>query len=314
MKEEVFIESSVPRQSPVFFGRLSWGAILGGVFIALVTALVLSVLGVAIGAGTVDPLKEQHPLKGLGIGTTFWLLVTGLTSSFFGAWVAGRFSGSRSGSDGAIHGLVTWGATTICMGLLVSTAIGNLLTGTANLFGKAVSATGQAGAAVATQGAQAGVNWDSIKQEIQEKFPQAGRALAPTGRTNAQESTGTNSSTEARQSPQALAVLTKMFSKGGAAAAPAEREQAINIIASEQNVTREEATSMVDDWDRKYQQAKAQTEQKVREAGDATARGVSRGAFGSFVLLILCGIAAFIGGRVGAFSALRPLARHVATT
>lgn len=304
MKEEVFIESSVSRRAPEFFGRLSWGAILGGVFIALVTALVLSVLGVAIGAGTVDPLKEQHPLKGLGIGATFWLLVTGLTSSFFGAWVAGRSSGSRSGSDGAMHGLVTWGATTICMGLLVGTAVGNLLGGAASLFGKTVSATAQAGSAAAKEG---GVNWDSLKQEIQEKFPRAGGALAPTGRTNAQESTGTNSSTEAQKSPQALAALTKMFSKGGAAAAPAEREQAINIIASEQKVSQQEAAQMVDDWDHKYQQAKAQTEQKVREAGDATARGVSRGAFGSFVLLILCGIAALIGGRVGAFSALRPL-------
>lgn len=307
MKEEVFIESSVPRSEPSFFGRLSWGAILGGVFVTLVIGLALSLLGVGIGAGTIDPLKEQQPLKGMGVGSTFWLLLTGLVSFFFGAWVTGRTSGSQRRADGAIHGLVTWGATTICMGLLVSTAVGTLLGGVTTLFGKTVSATAQAGSAMASQGGQTGVNWDNLKQEIQQKFPQAGHVLSPTGRTDGQPG-ATNSSAEPQQSPQALAALTKMFSQGGAAAAPAEREQAINAIASDQKISQQEATKLVDDWDHKYQEAKAQTEQKVREAGDVAARGVSRAAFGSFILLALCGLAAFLGGRVGAFSTLRPLA------
>src|SRR5690349_13393060 len=105
-KEEIYVEQPIEAR-PAFFGRLSWGAIFAGVFITLVTTLVLSLLGIAIGAGSIDPLKEQQPAKGLGIGTAGWLALTGIISSFFGAWVAGRSAGAQRRGDGFIHGLVT---------------------------------------------------------------------------------------------------------------------------------------------------------------------------------------------------------------
>ena len=313
MNEKIYTESH-PTDTPLAFsGRLCWGAIIGGVFVTLVIGLILTLLGIAIGAGSIEPLRQQQPLKGLGTGGGVWLLATGLVSSFFGAWVAGRASGSPRKADGYLHGLVTWGVSTICMGLLVSTALGSLLGGAASLFGKTVSATAHAGSAAATQGNQSGVNWDGLKQEIMSASPQGG-ALAPTGRTPGQQSVDSNSlPAQAQQNPELLAVLTKMFSKGGAAAAPAEREQAINILVA-QGKNREEAGKMVDQWDQKYQEAKAQAEQKAREAGDVAARGVSRAALGSCILLLLCGIAAVFGGRVGEGSGTRFTADTVAVT
>lgn len=187
----------------------------------------------------------------------------------------------------------------ICMGLLVSTALGTLLGGAASLFGKTVSATAQVASTAPTQGGQAGVNWENIKQEVMAKTPQAS-ALSPTGRTAGEKPAGSESlPAQVQQNPQLLTVLTKMFSDGGAAAAPAEREQAINILVAQGNVSRQEAGKMVDGWDQKYQEDKAQAEQKAREAGDAAARGVSRAALASCILLILWGIAAIFGGRAG---------------
>lgn len=302
MREEAYLESSItPRRS--FLGRVSWGAVIAGVFVTLVTGIILSLLGIGIGAGTINPLTEQQPFKHLGIGTMIWLALTGLVSSFFGAWVAGRSSGDRQG-DGYIHGLVTWGVTTVCMGLLATTALGTLLGGAAAVFGQTLSATAKAGSAAVSQGGDSQVNWDGIKQEVLAKFPQAKAVLSPTGRTSGQ-SVDTNFTAQVQQNPELLAALTKMFASGGAAAAPAEREQAISIIASQQNVSQEEAAKTVDGWDQKYQQAKAETEQKAREAGDAAARGISRVALGSFFLLVLFGIAAVFGGRIGELSALR---------
>lgn len=308
MNEKIYTEPSVADTQPAFSGRLCWGAIFAGVFVTLVTGLILSLLGVAIGAGSIEPLRQQQPLKGLGVGGGIWLLITGLISSFFGAWVAGRASegqrkadGSLKG-DGYLHGLVTWGVATICMGLLVSTALGTLLGGAASLLGKTVSATAQVASTTPNQGSQPGVNWENVKQEAMAKSPQAS-ALSPTGRTPGQQPAGSESlPAQVQQNPQLLTVLTKMFSDGGAAAAPAEREQAINILVAQGNVSRQEAGKMVDGWDQKYQEDKAQAEQKAREAGDVAARGVSRAALASCILLILWGIAAVFGGRAGELS------------
>jgi hypothetical protein len=297
-KEEIYLDQSSEIR-PAFLGRLSWGAIFAGVFMTLVAAILLSLLGIGVGAGSIEPLKEQQPLSGLGIGTLIWLALSGIISSFFGAWVAGRSADAQRRGDGFIHGLVTWGVATICMGLLTTTALGALLGGATSLLGKTVSATTKAGSVAANQ---SGMDWDSLKQEIQSRFPQTKGILTPTGQTNGQVQANGQ---PGQQTPKVMAALTKMFANGGAKAAPGEREQVINVLVSEQNMSREEAGRLVDEWDQKYQQAKAKTEQNVREAGDVAARGVSRAALGSFALLVLCALAAMLGGRVGETSAFR---------
>ncbi|WAH64532.1 hypothetical protein [Xanthomonas hortorum] len=55
--------AQVVRQSTLA-PRMSWGAVLAGCTFALVTYLTLSVLGTAIGASTIDPLREANPSAG----------------------------------------------------------------------------------------------------------------------------------------------------------------------------------------------------------------------------------------------------------
>jgi hypothetical protein len=297
-KEEIYVEQPVEAR-PAFLGRLSWGAVFAGVLMTFVTALMLSLLGIGVGASSIDPLKGQQPVKGLAIGTLVWLVATALISSLCGAWVAGRSAGALRRGDGAIHGLVTWGVTTICAGLLTTTTLGALLGGVTTLLGKTVSAAAKTGAAAADQ---SGINWDVIKQDIQEKFPQTKVVLSPTGPTNEQTQTDEQ---RARQNPKVVIALAKMFAKGGAAKAPDDRAEVVNVLVSEQNMVREDAEHQVDDWDQKFQQTKTETEQKVRKAGDVAARGVSRAALGSFALMVLCALAAMAGGRAGEASAFR---------
>ncbi|NWD72458.1 hypothetical protein HX870_33180, partial [Pseudomonas gingeri] len=58
--------------------RVSWGSVLAGSAIALVTYLVLSVLGTAIGASAVNPMAAGNPLSGFGTGAGIWLFVSTL--------------------------------------------------------------------------------------------------------------------------------------------------------------------------------------------------------------------------------------------
>jgi hypothetical protein len=65
---------------------------------------------------------------------------------------------------------------------------------------------------------------------------------------------------------------------------------------------RQQAESTVTQWDQQFQQAKAQTEQKVRETGAVAAKNVSKGALWGFIGLLLgLGVAAW-GGWAGTAS------------
>ena len=56
-------------ESNRFAFQVSWGSILAGSAVALVTYLIFSVLGTAVGAQAVDMMQKGNPLSGFGTGT-----------------------------------------------------------------------------------------------------------------------------------------------------------------------------------------------------------------------------------------------------
>src|ERR1051325_5144411 len=188
MKEEI-IYPEVPgrRPAPLFLRRVSWGAILAGLVVTLVLEIVLSVLGVAIGASTIQPL-EHVDAKGYGIGSALWLGITTLVSIFSGACVAGRLSGGPREADGMLHGVATWATATLLGVFLLTSAVGNLIGGAAALLGRAMSA-GLTTAFSQPSGGGSEVNLNKL-------MSQSGGAPSPTGRGNETQS-GTNVTAQA---------------------------------------------------------------------------------------------------------------------
>jgi len=135
--------------------RISWGAVFAGLALALVTQLALYLLGLNIGALTVNPMAEQDPLAGLGTAFVIWDAASTLIALFIGGWVAGRLAGNPSQTDGAVHGLVVWATTILASIVLLSTTVGSVLNSTANLLGQTASATGSLVANVAPETADA---------------------------------------------------------------------------------------------------------------------------------------------------------------
>jgi len=111
--------------------RISWGAVFAGVVVALVTQLLLSVLGVGIGASTIDPVTEQNPVAGIGVGAGIWFVFSTFLAMFAGGWVAGRLAGVACKTDSALHGVLTWGPATLVTFFLLTTAVGALIGGAA---------------------------------------------------------------------------------------------------------------------------------------------------------------------------------------
>src|SRR2546422_11045899 len=121
--------TAYPSVAPNYTRRISWGAIIAGLIVTLVCQILLSMLGVAIGAATVNPTQEQQPLEGLGTGAAIWWIVSSLISLFLGGCVAGRLAGVARKGDGALHGIVMWGAAALITFLLVGTGSGGLFGG-----------------------------------------------------------------------------------------------------------------------------------------------------------------------------------------
>jgi len=106
--------------------RVSWAAVLAGVVVALVVQLLLSLLGVGIGASTVDALQDQDPTGGLATRAGMWFMGTSLVAVFLGGWVAGRLAGIPRRIDSLLHGVLTWSVATLMLFFLLTSSVGNL--------------------------------------------------------------------------------------------------------------------------------------------------------------------------------------------
>lgn len=110
--------------------RISWGAIAAGVIVALVTQVLLSFLGLAIGISAVDPMADQTRWPdALRTGAGIWWVLSSLVALFAGGWVSSRLGGIPRRLDGGLHGIVTWGVTTLLSIGLITTAVGSLVSG-----------------------------------------------------------------------------------------------------------------------------------------------------------------------------------------
>lgn len=242
MKEEVVhTTTSYPSTTaystvaPSYVRRISWGAIIAGLIVALVCQILLSMLGVAIGASTVDPLQEQRPLEGLGTGAAIWWVVSSLISLFLGGCVAGRLAGVPRKGDGALHGIIMWGTATLITLLLAGTAVGGL-------FGGAFSALRQTSQGAPSELAeqikgelqQRGINVDQMQQRAEQKVDQAAQRAeqaAQEGRVDAQteqqareagQKAATGTSKAALWGFVGLLLGALVAAWGGSAAAPRE--------------------------------------------------------------------------------------------
>lgn len=154
--------------------RISWGSVFAGSAIGLVLQLWLSMLGVAIGASTIDPLQESNPLSGMAAGSIAWLGISILISSYVGGWVAGRYSAAIRRGESAVHGAAAWAVCNIAAFLLVGTVFGNILSGAAGLTRSAMSAAGSTAAAVGGEApVAAGTALNQAGQALSDRVNQA---------------------------------------------------------------------------------------------------------------------------------------------
>jgi ElaB/YqjD/DUF883 family membrane-anchored ribosome-binding protein len=158
MPEIVERERSVqPSITPYrsYTGLVSWSALIAGTITFLSLQLMFTVLGIGIGAASMDAFTQGNPLSGLGIGGGIWFLVTGLIALFLAGVISSRMAGLQYKLDSLVHGFLTWCLVAVVSVYLGAVVLGGLFTGLGAGAGQAAGEAAQ-GAVAQTQAPEGG--------------------------------------------------------------------------------------------------------------------------------------------------------------
>jgi hypothetical protein len=129
-------ERALPVVAANYHDQVRWGPIIAGLVLALSTQLVLSALGVAIGAGSIgESGAPRTDAAGVGTNIGIWSIISLLISLFVGGWAAARTAGRMSRNTALLNGAILWASTLALSAWLLSS-------GVSGAFGVAASNAG----------------------------------------------------------------------------------------------------------------------------------------------------------------------------
>ena len=310
--------------------RISWSAIFAGVICALIIHILLTLLGTAIGATTIDPLQEDNPFKHLGTGALVWTAIEMLLAIAAGGYVAGRLAQR----EGALHGLLMFGISTVLTIYLAVSLASSVLGGAMNILGTGFQAVGSGISAAApsvTQMAkdklqQNNINLNDMQKELETTLRQTGKPeLQPENLKQDANNEAQNAENQANNTanhPQTADTDLANWFKGVIARhsdtlQAADRDALKNIIKARTGKSDQEAEQIVNQAEQSYQQAmqkyqelKKQAEQKAREAGEQAAKATAKASWYAFFILIIEAVLAGVMGMVGRRTQPRQVLTH----
>jgi hypothetical protein len=258
--------------------RVSWGAVLAGVVAALVVQLLLNVLGLGIGASSLDAANTTDNPSASGFSTTagIWWTLSGIIASLIGGIVAGRLCGTSDDNTARWHGFVSWATATLVMFYLLTSAVGGIIGGTFNTLGSTVGAAGR-GAASAVSGIAQTTDGDALQNQVK-------RLVSPNDAQSAQDN---------------IVTYIRASVGGDKAAADAARDRAVDSMARTANISPDDAKARLQQAEQQARQTADQAKQKAQQAAEATRKGVATAGIFGFIALLLGGVAAWFGGGIG---------------
>ena len=108
---------------PVVRNRVQWGPILAGLATAIGTLVILTVLGIAIGASVLD---RNDPAEEIGTGAAIWGAASLVVSFFLGGLVAAKSAAVAGPGTGMLNGLMVGFAGLLLVLWLTAIGLGNL--------------------------------------------------------------------------------------------------------------------------------------------------------------------------------------------
>jgi hypothetical protein len=283
VKEEIgdmVRDTSFNEMEAGYSGRhVHWGAVIAGVLIAMVTQVLLGLLGLAIGLSTLDPTQQQD-MSGLGIGSGIWLILSTIISVFVGSWAASWWANTRYRADGILHGVLTWSLFLMLTLMFIGSGLGSLIGGAFNLLSAGVTGASQgvamstmrpAGTPAGTTATERPAAGQLNMPAIQNRLNQLLSASGPAGDRLAKLDT----------SNQVKQQINQRIMAG-------DNAGAARLISQNTGLTMAESQSLVMD---------SQMEQ--REVAEQATDTASKVAWWAFLATLLSLIAGAIGGMMG---------------
>jgi hypothetical protein len=155
--------------------RVRWGPIWAGLFTALSTLAILSVLGLAIGFSSYD---ANDNIRAFGVGAGWWTAISALLAFFVGGMVSARTAAVPGRSEGILQGAMVWIVAIPLLMYMVSAMVGaaarttGAVADTASQASIAASNT-PAGQQAASQGQQAAGELQNQAKQTAEQVRQA---------------------------------------------------------------------------------------------------------------------------------------------
>lgn len=271
---------------------ISWRAIFAGTITVLSILLILNLIGLWIGLGVINPTEETDPLSGVGTGSIIWWVISNLIALFAGGFVAARAGVSFTNISGVLQGIMTWALYTILSAWLLTTVVGNIISGVGSAVGGVLSTTGETvgdrvGSIIENQVEEIDVSLEEAKQEFYELLDDADR----------EELEQEFSVEEIFRNPRNL--LDNTFEA-------VDRDALVNILVERTDMTESEAEQAVDELLAEYENLRQEAEEFVedaeetaREQAEEAADAMSSASIYLAIALILGVIAAAFGGVTG---------------
>lgn len=266
----------------ILLNRVSWSAVLAGVVVALVTQLILNLIGIGLGAAAIDPAAraaDNPSATSFSVGAGMWWAISGIIAAAAGGYTAGRLAGRPNESTAGWHGLTTWAFTTLLIFYLLTSTLGGIVGGAYRTVANAATTVATTAGGAAQSALTGAVDpLATIEQEV--------RGVS-------------GGSDPAALRDNAVSAVRNALT-GDPDRMQAARERAADILARVQNVPIEQARTQVQQYEQQYREAIATMRQKAIDTGQIAASTVANGALWGAIALILGAIAAWFAGRMGA--------------
>ena len=296
---------------------VSWGAVIGGAFVAAALSLILVALGSGLGLLSVSPWEGLGAsAKTIGIATAVWLALMQLISASVGGYVAGRLrtkwvdvhSDEVFFRDTA-HGFLVWAVGLVMTAAFLTSAASSLVSGGAKVGAAALAAgAGGAATAAATQPvAGASPNAADPSAYFVDRLLRSDRPAADAGAPAASGTAATPTGTalasdgNARQTDASVrAELGRIFTIGfrNGELSPPDRDYVAQVVAARTGMSQADAQKRVDEV---AAQAKAAADD-ARAAADAARKASAYFSLWIFISLLIgafvASYSATIGGRL----------------
>ena len=282
MSYSVYDDTNLPAATRVgsrrTYSRMSWGSVLAGAVVAGASMILLSLLGVAFGAGGLRFTQTTaSDMAGYGLGAGIWTAIVLILSIGFGAYVAARLSGTHSHLDAELHGMTVWAVAILLMTVLLAQAVGAILGTVASTAGSAVSSAGSLASGVAQQ-----ISPQGLTDQLQQSLTSSGD---PTQMTRAQITA------------EIAALAARRVVNGSLT--DQERDRLTTLVAAQAGISKEDAARRVARMEQDAAAALANAEQQARKAAEAAAHGAAAGAKALFSGLLLSLAGALVGAWLG---------------